>query len=143
MSKSKEKNLIEKALAAISKGNAVDLKKNIKEALLSKVRRAVNTKEKEMAKNLIESTTQVVKEAGESTSERIAVHLKRILVAAPGKDRANVANQIMNLVGKDKSFKNAKFDKAFGKLLPLATTEKKVLRTEFEKAVQDTMNSLK
>lgn len=58
MSKSKEKSLVEKALNAISKGNAVLMKKNIKEALLSKVRRAVDKKEKEIAKSLIEAASK-------------------------------------------------------------------------------------
>lgn len=58
MSKSKEKSLVEKALNAISKGNAVAMKKNIKEALLSKVRRAIDKKEKEMAKSMINDATK-------------------------------------------------------------------------------------
>ena len=68
MSKSKEKSLVEKALNAISKGNAVLMKKNIKEALLSKVRRAVDKKEKEIAKSLIEAATKTtIKEAKDFT----------------------------------------------------------------------------
>ena len=47
----------------------------------------------------------------------------------------------MNLLGKDKSFNNSKFDKAFGKVLPLATATKADKR-ELEKAVQDAVNSL-
>ena len=141
MSQNKEKTFIHKALTAINKGDATALRKNIKEAILSKVRRAVAKREKQIAKSFLDEATNIQEESP-STAEKIALHLKHILKVAPGKDRANVANQIMNLVGKDKSFKNPKFDKAFGKLLPLATTENKVLRTEFEKAVQDTMNAL-
>jgi hypothetical protein len=58
MSKSKETSLVAKALNAISKGNAVLMKKNIKEALLSKVRRAIDKKEKELAKSIINDVTK-------------------------------------------------------------------------------------
>lgn len=53
-----EKSLIRKALTAINAGNATALKKNIKEALLSKVRKALDKKEQELAKNIIDSTTK-------------------------------------------------------------------------------------
>lgn len=53
-----EKTLIRKALTAINAGNATALKKNIKEALLSKVRRALDKKEHELAKKIIDSTTK-------------------------------------------------------------------------------------
>lgn len=52
-----EKSLIKRALDAISKGNAVELKKNIREALLSKVRRKINQKEKQMAKSILNNAT--------------------------------------------------------------------------------------
>lgn len=58
MSNSKEKSLIRKALESISKGNATGLKNNIKEALLLKVRKALNVREKQIAKNLVDSTTK-------------------------------------------------------------------------------------
>jgi len=53
MSNTKEKSLIRKALESISAGNATGLKNNIKEALFLKVRRALNLREKELAKKLI------------------------------------------------------------------------------------------
>lgn len=53
-----EKSLIRKALSAINSGNATALKKNIKEALLSKVRKALDKKEQELAKTIIDSTTK-------------------------------------------------------------------------------------
>jgi type III secretory pathway component EscV len=56
MTAKNEKSLIRKALESISNGNATALKNNIREALLSKVRRALNEKEKEVAKNLIDKT---------------------------------------------------------------------------------------
>lgn len=141
MTNNKEKTFIHKALTAINKGDATALRKNIKEAILSKVRRAVAKREKQIAKSFLDEATHVQEDYAD-TATKIATHLNFIVKAAPGKARANIANQIMNLVGKDKSFNNPKFDKAFGKLLPLATTEDKVLRTEFEKAVTDVMNSL-
>ena len=58
MANNTEKTLIRKALESISNGNATALKKNIKEALLSKVRKALNKKEKEIAKNLIDNATK-------------------------------------------------------------------------------------
>jgi hypothetical protein len=56
MSNSKEKNLVRKALESISSGNASGLKKNIKEALLLKVRKALNLKEKELATKILNQT---------------------------------------------------------------------------------------
>lgn len=53
MSNTKEKSLIRKALESISAGNATGLKNNIKEALFLKVKRALNLREKELAKKLI------------------------------------------------------------------------------------------
>jgi ribosomal protein S20 len=58
MTKTKEKTLIRKALESISSGNATGLKNNIREALFSKVRRALAIKEKEIAKNLIDNATK-------------------------------------------------------------------------------------
>jgi type III secretory pathway component EscV len=58
MTAKNEKTLIRKALESISNGNATALKKNIKEALLSKVRRALNEKEKDLAKTIINDTTK-------------------------------------------------------------------------------------
>ena len=57
MSQNKEKDFIRKGLASISKGDATSLRKNIKEAILSKVRRAVAIKEKELAKKLVQNVT--------------------------------------------------------------------------------------
>lgn len=54
MSVTKEKTLIAKGLAAIAKGDARELKKSIKEALLSKVRRKLEQKEKEIAKSYLD-----------------------------------------------------------------------------------------
>jgi hypothetical protein len=58
MAANNEKSFIRKALESISNGNATDLKKNIKEALISKVRRALHEREKELAKSLINKTTK-------------------------------------------------------------------------------------
>lgn len=58
MTAKNEKSLIRKALESISSGNATALKKNIREALLSKVRRALNEKEKDVAKTLIDNATK-------------------------------------------------------------------------------------
>lgn len=54
---SNEKKHIRKALESISIGNAAQLKRSIKEALFLKVRKALNIKEKEIAKSLIDSAT--------------------------------------------------------------------------------------
>lgn len=58
MTANTEKSFIRKALESISNGNATALKKNIKEALLSKVRRALDEREKKIAKSLINKTTK-------------------------------------------------------------------------------------
>lgn len=54
MSKKEE---VKKAVESISKGDAVGLKKHINEVLMKKVRKALNEKEKQIAKNLIEKKT--------------------------------------------------------------------------------------
>lgn len=56
MATTKEKSSIRKALESISGGNASGLKKHIREALYSKVKRALRREEKKVAKSLIEST---------------------------------------------------------------------------------------
>lgn len=48
----KEINAIQRAISAIKVGNMVGLKKNIKEALLSKVRRKIDEHEKKLAKQM-------------------------------------------------------------------------------------------
>lgn len=53
-----EKSHIRNALESISKGDATGLKKSIKEALLSKVRKALNLKEKEVALDLLDRATK-------------------------------------------------------------------------------------
>lgn len=58
MSNKNEKTFIKNALTSIAKGDATGLKKNIREALLSKVRRALNVKEKEIASTLIDNATK-------------------------------------------------------------------------------------
>jgi DNA-directed RNA polymerase specialized sigma subunit len=58
MTANTEKSFIRKALESISNGNATALKKNIKEALLSKVRRALDEREKKIAKSLINKKTK-------------------------------------------------------------------------------------
>lgn len=58
MAANNEKSFIRKALESISSGNATALKKNIREALLSKVRKALHEREKELAKSLINKTTK-------------------------------------------------------------------------------------
>ncbi|CAB4141175.1 hypothetical protein UFOVP410_14 [uncultured Caudovirales phage] len=58
MKKNNEKSLIKTALIAISKGNSALLKDSIKKALLSKVRRKINKKEKVMAKKILNDATK-------------------------------------------------------------------------------------
>jgi hypothetical protein len=54
----KEKNFVRKALESISAGNATGLKKNIKEALLLKVKKALHIKEKELATKILNQATK-------------------------------------------------------------------------------------
>lgn len=63
MSRKNEQAHIRQGLTHISKGNATGLKKHIREALLSKVRKALEKREKQIAKNLIESSTASLQEA--------------------------------------------------------------------------------
>ena len=78
MANNTEKTLIRKALESISNGNATALKKNIKEALLYKVRRALNAREKELAKTIVSST---ISEAfvPTQTDKQVITLTKRIL----------------------------------------------------------------
>lgn len=61
---SKNKN-VKKAIEAIQNNDAVSLRKSIKEALVAKVRKALDKKEKQIARNLIEDiqTEQPIQEA--------------------------------------------------------------------------------
>jgi len=70
-----KKNSVKNAIKAISSGNARGIRKHIKEALFDKVKKALNKKEKQIAKNLIEGSTKTsLQEAdvlkGSSTSVR-------------------------------------------------------------------------
>lgn len=70
MSKNKEKSLIQAALTCISRNNAVGMKKNIREALFSKIRRAIAAKEKQVAKNFLdEAISTSITEAKLSAAE--------------------------------------------------------------------------
>ena len=52
------KGSVRKAIEAITSGDARALRKHIKEALLSKVKVAVNRKEKSLAKSLLDTVTK-------------------------------------------------------------------------------------
>lgn len=51
------KNTVKKAIESISSGDVRGLRKNIQEALVSKVRKALEQKEKNVAKTLIDKTS--------------------------------------------------------------------------------------
>ena len=51
-----KKIAVKKAIEAIDSGDARGLRKHINEALVNKVRKALNKKEKQIARNLIESS---------------------------------------------------------------------------------------
>ena len=51
------KNTVKKAIESVASGDVRGLKKNIQEALVSKVRKALDIKEKKIAKGLIEAAT--------------------------------------------------------------------------------------
>ena len=62
------KNTVKKAIESIASGDVRGLRKNIQEALVSKVRKALDTKEKRIAKDLIENATKTsLKEAKDFT----------------------------------------------------------------------------
>lgn len=50
-----KKNNVKKAIESIVSGNARGLRKHVNEALVEKVKKALDKKEKELAKNLIET----------------------------------------------------------------------------------------
>ena len=52
------KNTVKKAIESIASGDVRGLRKNIQEALVSKVRKALDIKEKKIAKGLIEAATK-------------------------------------------------------------------------------------
>jgi hypothetical protein len=56
--KDTEKNYIKAALSSLKSGDVTNLKTNIQKALLSKVKKAINLKEKKMAKTLLKSVTE-------------------------------------------------------------------------------------
>lgn len=49
---------VEKAIESIDNNDAVSLRKNIKEALVDKVRKALEKKEKDIAKNFLNNITK-------------------------------------------------------------------------------------
>ena len=51
-----KKKSVKKAIEAIDSGDARGLRKHINEALVEKVKKALEQKEKELAKNLIEKS---------------------------------------------------------------------------------------
>lgn len=53
-----KKRSVKKAIESISSGDARGLRYHINEALVEKVKKALNNKEKQIAKNLIESATK-------------------------------------------------------------------------------------
>lgn len=64
-----KKLAVKKAIEAIDSGDARGLRNRINEALVQKVRKALDKKEKEIAKNLIESSLQeAIVEKGSKTS---------------------------------------------------------------------------
>lgn len=82
-------------------------------------------------------------EDSSSTKSKIAAHLSKISSTPRGVDRANVANKILNLLGKDPSFNkdNDKFNRALRKVVDLAT-DYRVNSTELEMAAQKAIDSL-
>lgn len=97
-------------------------------------------KKKEIDEEDLEDTV-VAESISSSTKSKIAAHLSKLASTPRGKDRANVANQILNLMGKDSSTKGTKFEKAFGKVLPLAT-QYSASASDLEKAVEKALSSL-
>jgi hypothetical protein len=76
---------IKKAVEAIDSGDARGLRKHINEALVDKVKKALDKKEKQLAKNLIESATKVsLQEAdvlkGSTTSVKFGKTVKCVVV---------------------------------------------------------------
>lgn len=88
-----------------------------------------------------ESDDELSEAVSSSTKSKIAGHLSKLTSTPRGKDRANVANAILNLMGKDSSVKGTKFEKAFGKVLPLAT-KYGANPEELEKAVDRALEAL-
>ena len=88
-----------------------------------------------------ESDDELSEAVSSSTKSKIAGHLSKLTSTPRGKDRANVANAILNLMGKDSSVKGTKFEKAFGKVLPLAT-KYGANPEELEKAVGRALEAL-
>ena len=64
---------VKKAIEAISSGNARELRKSVNEALLAKVRKALEEKEKQIAKSLIESAGILNEEDVQSKSTKVKV----------------------------------------------------------------------
>jgi Asp-tRNA(Asn)/Glu-tRNA(Gln) amidotransferase B subunit len=100
MSKNKQKTHIRKALESISNGNAKGLKSHIREALFSKIKYALAAKEKQIAKNLIESTN--ISEDYRPLVKVAKSHLAHIekSVSSNKKEAANAAKDLVNSVTK-------------------------------------------
>lgn len=82
--------------------------------------------------------------ASSEIKSKVSAHLSKITSAPKGKERANVANKILNLLGKDSGFlnrQNVKFNKALGKVVLLATDSKANL-ADLESAVKKALAAL-
>ena len=73
------KNNVKKAIESIASGDVRGLRKNIQEALVSKVRKALDTKEKRIAKNLIENVAKTSLTESSSDDKAILSTLKKAL----------------------------------------------------------------
>jgi hypothetical protein len=93
-----KKTSIKKAIESISSGDARGLRKHINEALVSKVRKALDTKEKEIARNLIESSTKTpLKEAKLQSTEKSIVKNELIDLAKKG---AGAGQDVIDLLNR-------------------------------------------
>lgn len=157
-----EKTFIHKALIAINKGDATSLRKNIKEAILAKVCRAVAKREKEIAKTFLDETTNITdndsKEYGQ-VATKIDTQLNLLLAAAPWrggklKDRLNAINKIRELADNSKAFtkmKHSDFEKTFATLSSIIKADswpeidspfRLASRKSLEKAAQEVTHTL-
>lgn len=98
-----KKNNVKKAIESIVSGNARGLRKHVNEALVEKVKKALDKKEKELAKNLIESATHIsIKEDYKDSVKVAKTELARIEknVTSNKKEAASAAKNLLDAVNK-------------------------------------------
>lgn len=121
-----KKLAVKKAIEAIDSGDARGLRKHINEALVTKVRKALDAKEKEIAKTLIESATKrSIQEAENLNLKSTGKNILKSEVLSLAKNQVSAGQDVISLFNKAfGSSSSISFDALVRKMQDMDTTEK-------------------